>query len=380
MKHFKHSAGILFLFVIASALLFSQAKDKQSFPVGKNAKLEVTISGGDIIVKTWEKSEISIQIEGLDPDELESVKISNSESGVRLSYRPRSRWNSGGGSFTFTVPSQTKTELKTSGGNIELQGALTGDVTGSTSGGDIRIERVKGKVEMKTSGGNVKVDDIDGQADLSTSGGDIRIGKVNGEADVSTSGGDIRIESVGKRINARTSGGDIEVGDVGGDARLSTAGGDVRVGKVSGSAILKTSGGDLELRGASGTVEAKTAGGDIDLQNISGSINASTAGGNVKATLIPSGKGSSELKTAGGDIKLTLPENAKATIEATIQLRDNWGWGKKERSKKYKISSDFKADNYDEREDEIHAVYKLNGGGEAITLETSNGNIDIRKK
>lgn len=370
---------IIFLLTVVSSLLFSQAKEQQSYSVGKNAKIDVTVSGGNIIVKPWEKNEISIQIEGLSSDELQDVKISNTENGIRLSYRPRSRWGNEGGNFIFTVPAQTKSELKTSGGDIELQGALTGDVNGSTSGGDIKIERVKGAVDMKTSGGDFKVGDIDGTADLSTSGGDIRIQKVNGEARVSTSGGDIRIESVGKRIEARTSGGDIEVGDVGGDARLSTAGGDVRVGKVSGSAVLKTSGGDLELRGASGEVNAKTAGGDIDLQNITGSIKASTAGGNVKAELIPGGTGSSELQTAGGDIKLSIPATAKATIEATINLRDDWGWGERSR-KKYKITSDFKADNYDERDDEIHAVYKLNGGGESITLETSNGNIDIRKK
>jgi len=163
---------------------------------------------------------------------------------------------------------------------------------------------------------------------------------------------------------------------------VSTAGGDVRVGKVSGSAYLRTAGGDVKLQGASGTVEAKTAGGDIDLKNISGSIEASTAGGNVSAELNPSGKGESHLKTAGGDIRLTLPENAKASIEATIRIRDNDGWGSSKRKSKYEVRSDFPATTYDKDgdRDEINAKYLLNGGGEIIILETVNGYIDIKKK
>lgn len=352
---------------------------EQTFSVGKGSSLDINVSGCEILVKTWERSAIEIVAEGIDEEDLEYVKMSQNGDEVRVSYRPRSSHPSGG-KFYCTVPSQTKLEMRTSGGDIELQGSLTGDAVGSTSGGDIIIEKVKGMVRMSTSGGDVRTGDIDGKADLRTSGGNITLAAVNGEATVSTSGGDIRIEKVAKKLDARTSGGDIEVGDIGGDASVSTAGGDVRVGKVSGSAYLRTAGGDLKLQGASGTVEAKTAGGDIELKSITGSIEASTAGGNVTADLIPSGKGESHLKTAGGDIRLTLPENAKANITATIRLRDDWG--SSSRRSKYEVRSDFPAATYDKDgdRDEIRARYVLNGGGETITLETTNGYIDIRKK
>jgi len=359
----------------------NQSKREQTFAVGKGSSLEVSVTGCEILIKTADRNEINVVVEGIDEDDLEYVKMKQSGDEVNVTYRPK--WGShSDGRFVITVPTQTKLDLRTSGGNIELQGNLTGDAVGSTSGGDITIEKVKGMVRMSTSGGDVRTGDIDGKADLRTSGGNITLAAVNGEASVATSGGDIRIEKVAKKLEARTSGGDIEVGDIGGDATLSTAGGDVRVGKVSGNANLRTAGGDLKLQGASGTVEAKTAGGDIDLKNITGSIEASTAGGNVNAELNPSGKGESRLKTAGGDIKLFIPENAKATIEATIRLRDNDGWGSKSRKSKYDIRSDFKAETYEKDEDreEIHGRYILNGGGETITLETVNGYIDIKKK
>ncbi len=372
----------VFVMLMATALVLSanpDTKREKTFQVGKASALDVSVSGCEILIKTSTKNEITVVIEGIDDEDLEYVKMSQSGDEVRVSYRPK--WgNHSDGRFLITVPTQTKLELRTSGGDIELQGNLTGDAVGSTSGGDITIEKVKGMVRMSTSGGDVRTGDIEGRAELRTSGGNITLGNVIGEANVSTSGGDIRIEKVSKKLDARTSGGDIEAGDIGGDASLSTAGGDVRVGKVSGNAYLRTAGGDLKLQGASGTVEAKTAGGDIDLKNITGSIEASTAGGNVNAELIPSGKGESRLKTAGGDIKLFLPENAKATIEATIRLRDNWG--SSSRKSKYEVRSDFKAESYEKDEDreEIRAKYVLNGGGETITLETVNGYIDIKKK
>ena len=357
-----------------------QAVKEQSFTVGKGSSLDVSVTGCEIIIKTTEKNEINVVVEGLDEEDLQFIKMTQSGDEVRVTYRPK--WGNGDGRFLISVPTQTKLELRTSGGDIELQGNLTGDAVGSTAGGDITIEKVKGTVRMSTSGGDIRTGDIDGKADLRTSGGDISLAVVNGEATVSTSGGDIRIEKVSKKLDARTSGGEIEVGDIGGDASLSTAGGDVRVGKVSGNAYLRTAGGDLKLKGASGTVEAKTSGGDIDLDNISGSIEASTAGGNVVADLNPSGKGESKLKSSGGDIRLTLPANAKATIEATIRLRDNYGWGGASKKTKYEIRSDFNSVSYDKDgdRDEIRARYMLNGGGEIITLETVNGNIDIKKK
>ena len=149
------------------------------------------------------------------------------------------------------------------------------------------------------------------------------------------------------------------------------------MGKVSGKASMSTAGGNIELKGASGSVTAKTAGGDVRLENITGSIEAKTAGGEVDAELFPAGKGSSRLASAGGNVRLRVPENARVTIEAVIRIQDRWRMG----SERYKVRSDFKAESYEKNEDdeEIRAIYKLNGGGESIFLETVNADIEIKK-
>jgi len=351
----------------------------KSFSVSKGGTLDVEVDGGDIRIDVWEKNEVLVQVEGIDEEDLDRLKMSQKGNTVIVELRRRGRWWSSDHTlFNITVPSEFNTDLRTAGGDIEFRGSLSGTVKGKTSGGNVTLGDVKsGRVDLSTSGGNMRTGDIQSDVTLHTSGGNIELGKVGGEANVSTSGGDIRVEGVAKKLKARTSGGNIDIGDVGGEADLSTSGGNVNVRKVSGRASLHTSGGNIDLGGASGDVEAKTSGGDLKLNDISGSIDAATSGGDVTAELKPSGKGRSSLASSGGTITLYIPETAKATIDALIRIDGRW----KSRSERYQIRSDFKADKYekDEDEEEIRATYILNGGGEDIELRTVNSDIKILK-
>lgn len=367
--------GVLCVVTFVSAR--QEGARTKSFQVAKGGTVEVSTSLGDIWITSWQKNEVFVSVEGLDEDNLDKVKMTQTGNTIRVSYR--SKWNDGGGHLRFdiNVPEQCNLDLNTSGGDLVLKGDINGKIDGSTSGGDIRLQNCAGgPVEVTTSGGDISAGKIEGEGNLKTAGGDIRVGSVLGSLTVNTSGGEIQVESVTKTLDAKTAGGDIQIGDVGGEARVSTSGGDVRVGKVSGKASLSTAGGDIELKGASGNVTAKTSGGDVKLFHITGSIQAKTAGGEVDAELIPSGKGGSKLSTAGGDVRLYIDEKSKATIEATIRL-DGWG----SRKSHYVVKSEFPKESYETNEDEgeIRAVYKLNGGGELIELSTSNSNIEIHK-
>jgi DUF4097 and DUF4098 domain-containing protein YvlB len=351
----------------------------KSFNVNKGGTLEVTVDGGDIRIDVWEKNEVYVKAEGIDAEDLSRLRMEQSGNTVRVEFRrPRGWWSDGHMRFSITVPSEFNAELRTAGGDIDIEGTVNGTVSGSTSGGDVTLRDVKGgKVDLSTSGGDMRTGNIQGDVKLRTSGGDIELGMVGGEANVSTSGGNIKAESVGKTLKASTSGGNIDIGDVGGEANVSTSGGDITVRKVTGSGTLNTSGGNIELASASGKVKAHTSGGDIQLKDITGSIDAATSGGNVVAELKPSGKGDSRLSSSGGEITLYVPETAKATIDATIRIQGGWRSHRDE----YKVRSDFKADLYEQDEDghEVHARYVLNGGGDEITLKTVNSDIQVLK-
>jgi DUF4097 and DUF4098 domain-containing protein YvlB len=346
----------------------------KSFKVSKGGMLEVSVQAGDIRLNPWEKNEVYVKASGIEEEDADNLEMTQVGNNVRVEFH--SRWGSTP-RFNINLPAEFNVDLQTLGGDIIISGEMTGTLKGTTSGGDIRIGDVVGSVDMNTSGGDIIAGDVRGDLYLNTSGGDIHTGLVTGRADVNTSGGDITIEKVGKTLRARTSGGDVRIGDIGGEATISTSGGDIVVGRVSDGVSVGTAGGNISLLSATGKVTAKTAGGDIRLDSIAGSVDAKTASGSIDAELIPTGKGRSRLSTAAGNLILYLPENAKATVNARVSVH---GWWRDE-SEESNIYSDFKADTVekDEREREIRATYTLNGGGESITLDTSLGNIEIRK-
>ncbi len=346
----------------------------KSFKVSKGGTLEVSVQAGDIRLNPWEKNEVYVKASEIEEDDADNLEMTQVGNSVRVEFH--SRWGSTP-RFDISVPAEFNVDLQTSGGDIIINGGMTGTLKGTTSGGDVRIGDVVGSADMNTSGGDIIAGDVQGDLYLNTSGGDLRTGLVTGRADVNTSGGDITIEKVGKALRARTSGGNVSIGDIGGEATISTSGGDIVVGRVSGGVSIGTAGGNISLQSATGKVTAKTAGGDIQLDSIAGSVDAKTASGSIDAELIPTGKGKSRLSTAAGDVRLYLPENAKATINARVRIHGWWN----DESEESNIYSDFKSDTFvkDGREREIRATYTLNGGGESITLDTSLGSIEIRK-
>ncbi len=361
--------------ICAGTMVAQGSHETKSFTVSKGGTLDMSIDGGDIRITTWEKNEVAVRVESfLDEDQESEIKMSQQGNTIRIT--DRNSWGDGG-RFEISIPSQFNLRLETSNGDISVRGKLTGNIEGETSAGNLTLGDVEGTVDMRTSGGDVRAGRIIGKASLSTSGGEVEVLSSTDELDLRSSGGDIRVGNVGKSLHAKTAGGDVVIGDVGGEAIASTAGGNVKVGKVSGRATLNTAGGDIELSGGNGTIKASTSGGNVLLMNLSGSVEAKTAGGDIHAELTPSGKGRSRLATASGMIKLYVPENAKATIEARIRVQGWWRSHKEE----YSIRSDFKEESStrDNDEQEIRAKYTLNGGGETITLETVNSDIEIRK-
>ena len=243
------------LYAAGGAAMEQEKGLTKSFSAGKGGMLVVDIGSGDIRVNGWEKDEVSVRITGWDAEDLDNIEIT--QEGTTIRVQDRSRFGSSSDlHVTVNVPSRFSTDLKTSGGNLELEGPLSGSLRGVTSGGNISLGNLGGNLKMTTSGGNIDAGTFQGDFSVNTSGGNISIGVISGEGRVTTSGGDIRIESAGKGLQANTSGGDVRIGNVGGDARVSTSGGDLEVGKVTGNATLSTSGGNVILRGASGPVTA----------------------------------------------------------------------------------------------------------------------------
>jgi DUF4097 and DUF4098 domain-containing protein YvlB len=357
----------------------------QTFPASANGTLILSSYEGEIRINVRQQNEVSISVDGIGTDDLDELEMRQDGKRIIVDYRPNNRRWASRTRFRVDLPADYNLDLKTGGGDIEIIGTLIGEIRGDTSGGDITLDDVEGEVDMNTSGGDIRTGKISGQGFLRTSGGDIRVQEGTDILDIHTSGGDITVGNAGNRIEARTSGGDITIADVAGEARIATSGGDIEVGRIASGARITTSGGDIQLRSASGEVRASTAGGDLELENVTGSVDARTAGGDIFVELTPSGSARSSMITQSGNIALHIDANAAVTIEA--QIRTNGRSGRSRRrgydrddDREFEIRSDFSSAQFDEDESgDINAVYNLNGGGARITLETRDGNIDIRR-
>jgi hypothetical protein len=370
------------LFVIAAAFSSIELKAElnrdnngdviKSFNVSKGGTLKISINTGDISVETWNKSVVYVRVGDVDDNQYNSLNIYQSDNNVTVQYSGSGYHNNS--DIKVFVPAEYNIDVKTNQGDVVLHNELKGNCKAYTGGGDVILGNVTGVVGVKTNGGDIAAGNVTGDLWLATNGGDITVANVTGKGDIQTNGGCIKIGNVGKYLSVKTYGGDITTGDIGGNADVNTMGGSINVKKVSGGATLNTNGGDIKILGSWGWVSARTYGGSINLYSINGSINASTSAGDIYAEL-KSIKGSSKLESMNGSVKFYIDPNLKATIYANVNTGGSFD------SDERPIQSDFPAQSYDSGKYSgiVNAVYKINGGGESITIKTINDGIEIHK-
>jgi len=208
---------------------------------------------------------------------------------------------------------------------------------------DIAIP-AKFDIDLTTAGGNIEVADLEGQAVLHTSGGNLKLAAIKGP------------------LKAHTSGGHITLTRSEGDADVNTSGGDLRLGEIQGNVVAHTSGGNITLEKTKGSVKATTSGGDIRVKDAYGPVTARTSGGNVSAQLNTQPSAECSLKTSGGNVDVRLAPNLAVDLDA----HTTGG----------RVNSDFPGTMNKQK---TRLTARLNGGGTDLVLETSGGNVNIRK-
>lgn len=377
---------------------------KQEFKVKENGTLTIDEISGNVNIESWsimkvqvtEKIEMDVFTRQEAEKILEHSQSGYSQSGNKISIQgaPGKRWikrnfhvkvpekfnvsvSANSGSF-MVAKLQGNVELSTSGGNIKVM-QITGTVSARTSGGNLRFSDIEGALSAKTSGGNVSLENLTGPTAIKTSGGNIELDGAQKEVDLKTSGGNLRLTNISGEVAAATSGGSIYAADCSGNLSLKTSGGEITLRNLGGKVSAKTSGGDIEGDNLKSAVSVKTSGGDIELKNVQSSVSAKTSAGNIELAIQPSDISKSreiELATSAGDVKISLPEKMPASIHAEIIL------GRNPRFERYDIYSDFPlSKNREEQAGQTTLVSRgdINGGGSAISLKTSAGNIRIEK-
>jgi len=218
------------------------------------------------------------------------INIDKDASTLTATAKPlESDWKSGWKnglsiSFKIYVPANVTSNLRTSGGNIRLNG-LNGNQVAKTSGGNINIATTKGIVDARTSGGNIGINSFNGTLDAHTSGGNIKMDDAKGTLKLETSGGNMRLAQVAGSLDARTSGGNVsaDIASLEKSLTLSTSGGNINV------KMPMDKGMDLDLSGDRVSVSMQNFDGTIKDDRVKGKLNGggirvriATSGGNVR--------------------------------------------------------------------------------------------------
>jgi DUF4097 and DUF4098 domain-containing protein YvlB len=261
------------------------------------------------------------------------------------------------------------------GGSVEITG-IDGKANAESHGGSIHLTDIGGTAAGSTMGGSIEADRIGGDLRLETAGGSITVGTVKGHIVAETAGGSISVVNATGDVSLETAGGSIGVQKCGGDLKAATAGGSIEAGDVGKGATLETAGGSIRLTSANDIVKAVTNGGGIRLMRLTKGVYAETRAGGIEAEFIAK-KGDftdSKLATDVGDIIVTIPSDLAVTLRATIEMANGHRIYAPE-IPELQISSD--GGDYGPRT--IYGYAQINGGGPLLKLDTSNGNIKIRR-
>jgi DUF4097 and DUF4098 domain-containing protein YvlB len=230
-------------------------------------------------------------------------------------------------SFRFYAPRSVTTDLRTSGGSINLS-------------------QLSGKQRFRTSGGSLNLTDVEGDINGQTSGGSIHLDRCRTK----------------DRMDLETSGGSIEAKASSGNMRLRTSGGSIRLTDLNGDIDAQTSGGSVQGSDLTGEIKAGTSGGSVRLANVSGSVDANTSAGSVDVSIVKLGQ-YVRLSTSVGSVRVKMP------FDKGIDLNLS--------GSRVNIPSSLSKFDGDIEKDRVRG--KLNGGGIAVNISASNGNVYVNQ-
>lgn len=185
--------------------------------------------------------------------------------------------------------------------------------------------------------------------------------------DLHTSGGGITVGDLAGKVNARTSGGDIKLGKIGAPVDARTSGGGVTLEAAHGAVKLKTSGGSITVGAVAGETDLDTSGGSIRIESVEGSLRANTSGGSIRAGFAGKLTDDCSLSTSGGSVKITVDKTAAFRLDAQTSGGSVDADG---------LTITLEKSN----RGRTQLSGAVNGGGAALKLRSSGGDIVVRAR
>lgn len=230
-----------------SAQSFAGRRDT-SLTLSASAVVDVTLRTGRVIVRGIEGTTGTVRGGG------QRYELRATGVGMTLNAR-----DMGGdrddAPLVLEVPRGARVLVNTASADVRLQD-LRGDIEVHTANGDIVAEDVDGRLVVETLSGDVTVDGAPAGVRITSTSGDVIVRGLRGDADLRTTSGDVRVDGERlTRVLVENFNGDVTIdGTLTADARVQvrTHNGDVSVripGGAQGRLELSTISGDLSASG-----------------------------------------------------------------------------------------------------------------------------------
>lgn len=190
-------------FLVAS---LAQSTDT-TFAVDPNARLELTNNEGSIVVRTWDRDEVSVSTNHSYGAVIEVRRTSQAiRIGVSRRYGDDDDDNV---DYRLIVPASMALQLGGSETDVRVEGTR-GEVNIDVADGNVTVWGGTGRVSIHTDDGDVYVEDVDGRIRLSSMDGDVTLEHAAGDIEVEASDGAITLLDIqAVTVNANTVDGDI---------------------------------------------------------------------------------------------------------------------------------------------------------------------------
>lgn len=178
-------------------------REEKRFTLSGTPELHLTTYDGPIEIHSAEDTKtvvVEIEKRGPSKEALENVHVESKQDGNRIDVEVRKPEHDviflGIGHMT---PSAKLIVTMPREGNIF---AKSGD-------GSIRIDRVRGRLELRTGDGSIRGNEIAGQIAVSTGDGSVTIDSAEGDLDVDTGDGSVRVEGKLSGVKLHTGDGSV---------------------------------------------------------------------------------------------------------------------------------------------------------------------------
>jgi DUF4097 and DUF4098 domain-containing protein YvlB len=176
--------------------------EEKRFQVTGTPDLSLTTFDGSVEIRSWDKSEVLVEIEKRASDKVlaEAIQVKAEQSGNAITIeikRPDGKEH-----FGFKVSPSARV-IASVPRHCNLV-AHSGD-------GSISIERVTGKIELRTGDGGVRGVDLVGSLVVHTGDGSLRFDDVDGSVDLESGDGGARVTGKLQAVKLRTGDGSVEI-------------------------------------------------------------------------------------------------------------------------------------------------------------------------